>query len=84
MVKDSTNNRVRVLIKSFLCANKGKKLSAREIANFINTYNFGLNRHQVTPEKVTRMIQADYNSSSILHEIQRERKNGRYAWRYWM
>ena len=83
MVKSSmVDTKVRTLIKAFLVFNKGKKFSAKQICEWINSYRFGLNGKAVYPKTISYHIsQGKYNPSNILNEVNVEKKhNLNYYW----
>lgn len=82
MAKETVNIKVRTLIKAYLVFNKGKKCTAKEISEWINSHWFGLNRTLINPNKIGRLINANrFTSSNMLSEIKSEKSgNLRYYW----
>ena len=82
MAKETVNLKVRTLIKAYLVFNKGKKCTAKEISEWINSHWFGLNRTLINPNKIGRLINANrFTSSIMLSEIKSEKSgNLRYYW----
>ena len=83
MVRKIIDTKIRTLIKAYLLFNKGKKCTAHEIAEFINTNGFGLNQYSLHPKRVSHMINsARWNNSNILYGVQVEKIDGRNH--YWL
>ena len=77
MAKDYTNVKVRTLIKAYLVFHKGKKCTAKQISEWINSEWFGMNRSLVNARVIGRMINAErYQKSNILSELKVEKING--------
>ena len=78
MAREVIDTKIRTLIKAYLTFNKGKKCTAKEIAEFVNNGDFGLNQYSLHPTRVSNMINsAKYYKSHILSEINIEKINGR-------
>ena len=83
MAKETVNLKVRTLIKAFLVMNKGKRFTAKQISEWINSEWFGLNRALVNARTVSRLISSGmYCNSNILSEINYE-KDGNLGY-YWV
>jgi len=82
MAKNTRNLKVRTLIKAYLVFNKGKHCTAKQIAEWINSGRFCLNKSQVHPNLVSKLISNDrYSSSNMLSEVMVEkRENRNYYW----
>lgn len=78
-----TKIKLRTVIKAFLCANKGKKYSANEIAEFVNTNYFGMTKQSFSSISIGRFMN-DYKHYPVFREIQRERPHNKTTWRYWV
>ena len=75
-MKDKT--KLRVIVKTFLCANKGKYYTSRELCDFINSNDLAT-RLGVTPTSLSRFL----DPALLRREgIDRERKNNRNVWYY--
>lgn len=82
----STEEKVKLIIKTFLCANKGKKYTSGEIAHFINTNNLSLpGKFNITNVMVTRLIKADY-PAKMLGDVKMDRRSGatNNVWNFWI
>ena len=83
MAKETVNLKVRTLIKAYLVMNKGKRFTAKQISEWINSEWFGLNRALVNARTVSRLISSGmYCNSNILSEINYE-KDGNLGY-YWV
>jgi hypothetical protein len=82
MAKDTVHMKIRVLIKAYLVFNKGKRCTAKEISEWINSGWFGLNRSLVNPNVIGKLISSGrYVSTNMLSELQTEKVgNLRYYW----
>ena len=82
MSKPIVDTKVRTLIKAFLVCNKGKKFTAKQIAEFINNGRFALNQSSVEPKTVSYHINcAKYNVKSMLYDVMVEKQyNLNYYW----
>lgn len=83
MARDTVHLKVRTLIKAYLVMNKGKRFTAKQISEWINSEWFGLNRALVNARTVSRLISSGmYCNSNILSEINYE-KDGNLGY-YWV
>jgi hypothetical protein len=82
MAKEDTENKAKLIIKTFLFANKGKKYTSKEIAHFVNSNPFGLGKYDVTSVAVTRWIKEKKNG--FFRHVKMERKDGRNVWHFWV
>lgn len=82
MVSEATETKCKVIIKAFLLANKGKRFTSKEIADFINHNDFGLGKYSLHNYTVTKWIKSA--NRNLLEEIKMERKDGRHLWRFWI
>ena len=82
MAKETVHLKVRTLIKAYLVMNKGKRFTAKQISEWINSEWFGLNRALVNARTVSRLISSGmYCNSNILSEINYEKvSNLGYYW----
>jgi len=83
MVSEATENKAKVIIKTFLLANKGKKYTSKEIAEFINNNNFGLGKYGVSNVTITKWI-TNAKPNTILHEVNSDRPTKKHLWRFWI
>ena len=80
MAKETVNLKIRTLIKAYLVFNKGKRCTAKEISEWINSGRFGLNRSLVNANVIGRLINANrFTSSNMMSEIKTE-KVGNYRY----
>ena len=73
MARDMTKFAVRKLVKAYFLFNRGREVTGREIANWLNNpeNNFGL-KTNISPNTISRMLNhSRYNTSSILYGIER-------------
>lgn len=70
--------KLKIIVKTFLCANRGKWFTSRQICEFINHNDLGT-RAGVTPTSLTRFLNTDF---LYRERISRERKNSRNVWYY--
>ena len=83
MAKETVKLKVRTLIKAYLVMNKGKRFTAKQISEWINSEWFGLNRALVNARTVSRLISSGmYCNSDFLSEINYE-KSGNLGY-YWV
>ena len=82
MARDTRDTKLRTLIKAYLVFNRGKKVTAKEISEWINSNNFCLNRSIVNSRIISRLIYAGkYNPGHILYDIEDETVNNlKYYW----
>lgn len=82
MGKDYTKVKIRTLIKAYLVMNKGKKCTANQISEWINSEWFGMNKTLVNPRIVASMISKErWQKANILSELKLENVNGlNYYW----
>ena len=83
MVSEILEAKVKVIIKSFLLANRGRKYTSKEIADFINNNRFGLGKYEVSNIAVTKWITTT-PSTGMLSDINYERGRGKNVWRFWI
>ena len=77
MVRKIVDTKIRTLIKAYLVLNNGKRCTAKEIAEFVNSNSFGLNQYVLHPTRVSHMINsARSRRSNMLHDINVEKKGG--------
>lgn len=82
MVSEATETKCKVIIKAFLLANKGKKFTSKEIADFINHNDFGLKKYSVSQVTISKWIISA--KGNLLEEIKMDRENARHVWRFWI
>ena len=73
MSKEQTKYAVRKLIKAYLVFNRGREVTSKEIANWINNpdNNFGL-KTNIPSNTISRMINhSRHNNGSILYEVEK-------------
>ena len=72
MMKDK--EKVKLIVKTFLCANKGKWYSSKELADFINNNKLGV-KGGISPTGLSKLFHQ--------HDgIDRRRKNHKSVWEY--
>ena len=71
-------DKMRFAIRVFLCANKGKRFSSRQLSEFLNEFRFG-GRDGCTSANVARLMNGNWLQQV---GITRERKNGKNIWWY--
>ena len=77
MAKDYTKVKLRTLIKAYLVMNKGKKCTAKQISEWINSEWFGMNKALVNPRIVANMIHTErWQKANILSELKLEKVDG--------
>ena len=76
------DTKLRTLIKAYLVFHRGKRCTAKEISEWINSNNFCLNRNVVNPNIIARLIYAGkYSPSHILYDVKSETiYNLKYYW----
>lgn len=82
MVKESTEEKARLIIKTFLYANKGKKYTSKQIAYFVNSNPLGLGKFNLTSVTVTRWIKDKHRW--FFRNVKMERTNERNVWHFWV
>lgn len=82
MVKESTEEKARLIIKTFLYANKGKKYTSKQIAYFVNSNPLGLGKFNLTSVTVTRWIKDKHRW--FFRYVKMERSNERNVWHFWV
>lgn len=83
MVVDSTENKAKLIIKTFLAAQPGKKFTSKQIAEFINNNTLGLGKYSVTNYTVTRWIKSA-DKRSLLGEVKMQRTSNKNVWEFWI
>ena len=71
-------DRIRFAVRVFLCANKGKWFSGKQLSEFLNENGFG-GQAGCTSANVARLLDGNWLQSQ---GITRERKNGKNIWWY--
>lgn len=82
MVKESTEEKARLIIKTFLYANKGKKYTSKQIAYFVNSNPLGLGQFNLTSVTVTRWIKDKHRW--FFRYVKMERTNEKNVWHFWV
>jgi len=72
------NDKIRLAVRVFLCANKGKWYNAKELCEFINFNGFG-GRSGVSSIGLARLMNTSWLSKV---GIRRQRKNRKNVWEY--
>ena len=76
MVRKIIDTKIRTLIKAYLVFHKGKKCTAKQISEWINSEWFGMNRSLVNARVVGHMINRERcQRSNVLSEVQTEKIN---------
>lgn len=70
--------RIKVATRAFLCANKGKTFTSKQISEFLNEHGFG-GMQGCTSANVARLMTYEY---CYRYRIQRERKDSKQLWHY--
>lgn len=70
--------KLKIIAKTFLCANKGRWITSKEICDFINNNNLN-SRSGVTPTQLSKYMGQHY---CYHQKIDRQRKSGRNIWQY--
>ena len=83
MVADSTENKAKLIIKTFLASQPGKKFTSKQIAEFMNSNNLGLGKYGVTNYAVTRWIKGA-DERSLLGDVKMERTSKKNVWEFWV
>lgn len=71
-------DKMRIAIRAFLCANKGKRYSSKQLSDFLNEFGFS-GRFGCTSANVARLMNGNWLQQV---GITRERKNGKNIWWY--
>ena len=83
MVKKIVDTKLRTLIKAYLVFHKGKKCTAKEIAEWVNTNDFKLNQYNLHPTRVSSLVNSGkWNTSHILYGVNVEKVGG--VNRFWV
>lgn len=77
MTRNYSRTKKRMIIKAFLCANKGKAYTGKELANFINCNYFGMDRTSTNPLEIARIIKSAKSDSAdrLFDNVILEKKN---------
>ena len=75
-----TRKKVRLIVRAFLCANKGKSYTSKQICDFINENNLGI-RSGVMSSEIGTVCD---NQFCYHYGIDRVRSSGRNVWNYKM
>ena len=73
-----TKKKVKLLVRAFLCANKGKTFTTKQICDFINENNFGM-RDGIMASELSRIMNSQF---CWKYGISRERKRSNTIWHY--
>ena len=73
-----TKKKVKLIVRTFLAANKGKSYTSKQLSEFLNEFGFG-GRHGCTSANVARLLTGNWLQSK---GITRERKDKRNVWHY--
>lgn len=77
-MKMTDKTKVRLVVKTFLLANKGKWYTSRQLCDFMNNNNLSV-KWGITPTALSHFLDAGY----LRREgITRERKTGKSVWSY--
>ena len=76
MMKDK--DKIRFAVRVFLCANKGKRYTSKQLSEFLNEFGFG-GRSGCTSANVGRLMTSHWIDRV---GITRERKNHKNVWYY--
>lgn len=70
--------KMRLAIRVYLCANKGKRFTSKQLSSFLNEFGFG-GRSGCTSANVGRVLTGAWLQKV---GISRERKNSKNVWYY--
>lgn len=73
-----TKKKVKLLVRAFLCANKGKTFTTKQICDFINENNFGM-RDGIMASELSMIMNSQF---CWKYRITRERKRSNTIWHY--
>ena len=77
-MKKETKKKVKLIVRTFLSANKGKSYTSKQLCDFINYNNLGIREGVMTSE-----LGGILNSTFCYqYGIDRERKSNRNIWHY--
>lgn len=65
--------KMKYVLKTFLCCNKGKKFTAKEIVNFILENKLNSSNSELNRSAITRLIKSDVY---ILRDVKCEKEDG--------
>ena len=83
MVSKLSRGKIKVIILTLLITNPDKKFSAKDLSEFINSYNFGI-WEKVTPNRIGSILRsANSYNHDMLGIIQHE-KNSQNRTVYWV
>lgn len=74
--------RVKYVILTFLCCNRGERFTAKEICEFIVRNKLNSRNSEVHHNAISRLVESDKHSKSVLQDVQVEKRGGRNY--YWM
>ena len=77
MVRLNEKIKTKYIIKTFLCCNKGKKFTARQITDFIVGNKLNSNTSEVHYNAISRLIRGDQYPNSVLSDVKVEKIKGR-------
>ena len=75
-----TKKKVKLIVRTVLCANKGKSFTSKDLANFISDNKLGV-RDGVNAQELGGVMNYQF---CYHYGIDRERKSGRNVWHYKM
>lgn len=73
--------KMKYVIKTFLCANKGKKYTSRQLCNFIVKNKLNSKNSYINPSAVTRLISSD---TYLLRDVMMEKDKDSHKMIYWI
>ena len=68
--------RAKYVILTFLCCNRGRKYTAKQICDFIVRNNLNSRNSEVHQNAISRMVQSDKATKSVLQDVQVEKRSG--------
>lgn len=77
MVNLDEKTKAKYVIKTFLCCNKGRKFTAREICNFIVENKLNRSNTSIHYNAIARLIKEDKYPNHILSNVKVEKNKGR-------
>ena len=73
-----TKKKVKLIVRTFLYANKGKSYTGKQLCEFINTNDFGI-RDGIMTSELGHVLDRNF---CYKYGVDRERKSGRNVWHY--
>ena len=74
--------KIKLLTKAYLTLNKDRRVSSREVCNWLNGNNFGLNQKHITAKGLTMLMLKHKDDRGILRDVNHNLVNGNF--RMWI